>query len=144
LAQANAALVEQMAERQRMEDELLKVRKIESLGVFAAGIGHDCNNLLTGILGYISLAQVVARIDAKVIAYLSEAEQACQRATALTQQLLTFAKGGTPVRHTVSLVELLKECVGFVLRGANVRGDIQITADLWPVEVGAGRINKVV
>jgi signal transduction histidine kinase len=144
LAQANAALLEQMAERQRMEDELLKARKIKSVGVLAAGIAHDFNNFLTGILGYVSLAKVVAQTDAKVVAYLTAAEQACQRATALTQQLLTFAKGGAPVRHTVSLVELLKECAGFVLRGANVRGDIQIAADLWPVDVDAGQINQVV
>jgi signal transduction histidine kinase len=144
LAQANAALLEQMAERQRMEDELLKARKIKSVGVLAAGIAHDFNNFLTGILGYVSLAKVVAQTDTKVVAYLTAAEQACQRATALTQQLLTFAKGGAPVRHTVSLVELLKECVGFVLRGANVRGDIQIAADLWPVDVDAGQINQVV
>jgi len=144
LAQANAALLEQMAERQRMEDELLKARKIKSVGVLAAGIAHDFNNLLTGILGYVSLAKVVAQTDAKMVAYLTEAEQACQRATALTQQLLTFAKGGAPVRHTVSLVELLTECVSFVLRGANVRGDIQIAADLWPVDVDAGQINQVI
>ena len=144
LAQANAALLEQMAERQRMEDELLKARKIKSVGVLAAGIAHDFNNLLTGILGYVSLAKVVAQTDAKVVAYLTAAEQACQRATALTQQLLTFAKGGAPVRHTVSLVELLRECVGFVLRGANVRGDIQTAADLWPVDVDAGQINQVI
>jgi signal transduction histidine kinase len=144
LAHANAALREQMAERQRMEAELLKASKIKSVGVLAAGIAHDFNNLLTGILGYVSLAKVVAQTDAQVVAYLTEAEQACQRATALTQQLLTFAKGGTPVRHTVSIVELLKECVGFVLRGANVRGDIQIAADLWPVDVDAGQINQVI
>ncbi len=144
LAQANAALLEQIAERQRMEDELLKARKIKSVGVLAAGIAHDFNNLLTGILGYVSLAKVVAQTDAKVVAYLTAAEQACQRATALTQQLLTFAKGGAPVRHTVSLVELLKECVDFVLRGANVRGDIQIAADLWAVNVDAGQINQVI
>ena len=144
LAQANTALVEQMAARQRMEDELLKARKIKSVGVLAAGIAHDFNNLLTGILGYVSLAKVAAQTDAKVVAYLTAAEQACQRATALTQQLLTFAKGGAPVRHTVSLVELLKECIGFVLRGANVRGDIQIAADLWPVDVDAGQINQVI
>jgi len=144
LAQANAALLEQIAERQRMEDELLKARKIKSVGALAAGIAHDFNNLLTGILGYVSLAKVVAQTDAKVVAYLTAAEQACQRATALTQQLLTFAKGGAPVRHTVSLVELLKECVDFVLRGANVRGDIQIAADLWAVNVDAGQINQVI
>jgi signal transduction histidine kinase len=144
LAQANVALLEQMAERQRMEEELLKARKIESVGVLAAGIAHDFNNLLTGILGYVSLAKVVARPNANVIAYLTEAEQACQRATALTQQLLTFAKGGAPVRHTVSMVELLKESVGFALRGANVRSDLQIAANLWPVDVDAGQINQVI
>jgi signal transduction histidine kinase len=144
LAHANTALLEQMAERQRMEAELLKASKIKSVGVLAAGIAHDFNNLLTGILGYVSLAKVVAQTDAQVVAYLTEAEQACQRATALTQQLLTFAKGGTPVRHTVSLVELLKECVSFVLRGASVRGNIQIAADLWPVDVDAGQINQVI
>ena len=144
LAQANTALLEQMAERQRMEEELLKARKIKSVGVLAAGIAHDFNNLLTGILGYVSLAKMAAQTDAQVAAYLTEAEHACQRATALTQQLLTFAKGGTPVRHTVSLVELLQECVGFVLRGANVRGDVHIAADLWPVDVDAGQINQVI
>jgi signal transduction histidine kinase len=144
LARANAALLEQMAERQRMEDEVLKARKIKSVGVLAAGIAHDFNNLLTGILGYVSLAKMVAQTDAQVVAYLTEAEQACQRATALTQQLLTFAKGGAPVRQTVSLGELLKECVSFVLLGANVRSDIQIAADLWPVDVDAGQINQVI
>ena len=144
LAHANAALLEQMAERQRMEDELLKARKIKSVGVLAAGIAHDFNNLLTGILGYVSLAKVVAQTNATVVAYLTAAEQACQRATALTQQLLTFAKGGAPVRHTVSIVELLQECVSFALRGANVRGDIQIVKDLWPVDVDAGQINQVI
>jgi signal transduction histidine kinase len=133
-----------MAERQRMEDEILKARKIKSVGVLAAGIAHDFNNFLTGILGYVSLAKVVVQKDAKVVAYLTEAEQVCQRATALTQQLLTFAKGGAPVRYTVSLVELLKECLGFVLRGANVRGDVQIAVDLWPVNVDAGQINQVI
>jgi signal transduction histidine kinase len=144
LAQANAALLAQIAERQRMEDELLKARKIESVGVLAAGIAHDFNNLLTGILGYVSLAQMVATTDAQVMAYLSAAEQACQRATALTQQLLTFAKGGAPVRHTGSIVELLKESVSFVLRGANVRCDLQIAADLWPVDVDPGQMNQVI
>lgn len=144
LAQANAELQEQMVERQRMEEELLKARKIESVGVLAAGIAHDFNNLLTGILGYVSLAKAMANTDVNMAAYLTEVEQACQRATALTHQLLTFAKGGAPVRHTVSLVELLTESVSFALRGANVRSALQIVADLWPVHADAGQINQVI
>ena len=144
LAQANADLLAHLAERQRMEEELLRARKIESVGVLAAGIAHDFNNFLTGILGNISLAKLLIQADTTVMGYLTEAEKACQRATTLTHQLLTFAKGGAPVRHTVSLVELLHESVGFALHGANIRGDLQIAEDLWPVDVDAGQINQVI
>jgi two-component system, cell cycle sensor histidine kinase and response regulator CckA len=78
-----------------------------------------------------------------VVARLTEAEKACQRATALTQQLLTFAKGGAPVRQTVSLAPLLTESITFALRGANVRGDFRIAADLWPVDADTGQMGQV-
>jgi PAS domain S-box-containing protein len=132
-----------MTEMREAEAELLRARKLESLGVLAGGIAHDFNNLLTGILGNISLAKLLGGADAKVVARLTEAEKACQRATALTQQLLTFAKGGAPVRQTVSLAPLLTESITFALRGANVRGDFRIAADLWPVDADTGQMGQV-
>ena len=81
----------------------LRARKIESVGLLAGGIAHDFNNLLTGILGNISLAKMFAASDERIVKRLVEAERACQRATGLTQQLLTFAKGGAPVRQTVCI-----------------------------------------
>jgi PAS domain S-box-containing protein len=129
--------------QQQIEEELLRAGKIESIGVLAGGIAHDFNNLLTGILGNISLIKLWAGADAKVVARLTEAEKACQRATALTQQLLTFAKGGAPVRQTVALASLLTESITFALRGTRVRGDFRIAHDLWPVDADTGQMDQV-
>jgi two-component system cell cycle sensor histidine kinase/response regulator CckA len=132
-----------ITEMREAEAELLRAQKLESIGVLAGGIAHDFNNLLTGILGNISLAKLLVSTDAKVVARLTEAEKACQRATALTQQLLTFAKGGAPVRQTVSLAPLLTDSITFALRGSNVRADFRIAADLWPVDADSGQMSQV-
>jgi len=129
--------------QQQMEAELFRARKIESVGVLAGGIAHDFNNLLTGILGNISLAKRLAGEQQTIVRRLAEAEKACERATALTYQLLTFAKGGAPLRETVSLRELLVESVGFALHGANVRAEFHMATDLWPVDIDAGQISQV-
>ena len=131
------------AERRR-EDELFRMRKIESVGVLAGGIAHDFNNLLTGILGNISLAKMLlGGAEARVVARLTEAEHACQRATALTQQLLTFARGGAPIHHTVALHDVLHESVTFALHGTTVRSDMSLPATLWPVDGDEGQLSQV-
>jgi CheY-like chemotaxis protein len=111
--------------------------------VLAGGIAHDFNNLLTGILGNISLARMFAGSDERIVKRLMQAEKACQRATGLTQQLLTFSTGGIPIRRTVSIAELLRESTNFVLRGSNVRATLTIAEDLWPVDADAGQLNQV-
>jgi PAS domain-containing protein len=131
--------MEDITERKRMEDELLKAEKIASLGMLAGGIAHNFNNLLTGIMGNISLAKMIAGPDKKVVARLTEAEKACQRATALTHQLLTFSPGGAPVRRTASITELLRASTDFALSGANVRSDLALSADLWPIDMAVAQ-----
>ena len=130
--------------QRRLEEELLRARKIESVGLLAGGIAHDFNNLLTGILGNISLAKMFAGADERIVKRLVEAERACQRATGLTQQLLTFAKGGAPVRQTVCIAELLRESTVFALRGSNVRADLAIADDLWPVDADTDQLSQVI
>jgi PAS domain S-box-containing protein len=128
----------------RLEEELLRTRKMESIGVLAGGIAHDFNNLLTGILGNISLAKMFVDTDQRVRRRLTAAEQACQRATALTQQLLTFSKGGAPVRQTVSIADLLRESTLFALRGSKVRAELTIAENLWPIDADVGQLNQVI
>lgn len=127
-----------------MEKEMQKVEKLESLGILAGGIAHDFNNILTAILGNVSLAKMSSRVDEKTLKRLTDAEKACERARDLTQQLLTFAKGGAPIKKTVAVADLIRETAGFALRGSNVRSEINIADDLWAVDVDGGQISQVI
>ncbi|MHB0878479.1 MAG: hybrid sensor histidine kinase/response regulator, partial [Anaerolineae bacterium] len=133
-----------VTEKERLERELAKMNKLESLGILAGGIAHDFNNLLTGILGNIALARMDVADRADVNEVLEEAEQASSRAKSLTQQLLTFAKGGEPVRRTVSLPALLREATTFSLRGSLCTADFRLPPDLWGVKADPGQIAQVI
>jgi len=127
----------------RMEEELLKVRKLESVGVLAGGIAHDFNNILVAILGNLDLAKEMIGSDNKAYSLLSDAKSASLRATSLTQQLLTFSKGGEPVRKIGPLDQLIINSVNFVLSGSSIRCKYEIPKDLWLVEMDQGQINQV-
>ncbi len=132
-----------VTEKQKLEAEMQKVGKLESLGVLAGGIAHDFNNLLTVILGNISLAMTYTSPEDALHDRLVSAEGACLRARNLTYQLLTFSKGGAPVKETVSLPELIRSSSDFALTGSHVRPDISIADNLPSVKVDAGQINQV-
>ncbi len=125
------------------EQELLKAQKLESLGVLAGGIAHDFNNLLTGIIGNTSLLVHKVEKDGVISKRLGEVEKAAMHAQELTQQLLTFAKGGEPVKEASQLEEIIEESCKFCLYGSNVKFDITVAEDLLPVEVDRGQINQV-
>ncbi|HLV01713.1 MAG TPA: ATP-binding protein [Acidobacteriota bacterium] len=130
--------------QKRMEEELFKAQKLESIGVLAGGIAHDFNNILSGILLKAQLARMAAKKGREPLSFLESIEEATNRATALTQQLLTFAKGGTPIKKTASISELLRESASFALRGSNVRCEFEIDPDLWAVEIDAGQMSQVI
>ena len=133
-----------VTERKRMEEERLTTSKLESLGTLAGGIAHDLNNILTVISGNIGLAQIEAPSDAgSLLSFLSKAGQAAQHAAHLSSQLLTFSKGGAPIKRVSSLSELLAQAAEFSLYGSNLRGDIDLAADLWKAEVDPGQIEQV-
>jgi PAS domain S-box-containing protein len=130
--------------QQRIEEELLKMEKLKSLGVLAGGIAHDFNNFLTGIIGNLSLAKLDVQPGNPVSRALGEMEKAAVRAKDLTQQLLTFSKGGEPVRHATSIGDLVRESAQFALRGSNVRCTFSIDEGLLPADVDDGQITQVV
>ena len=107
-------------EKRKREEEQVKVEKLQSLGVLAGGLAHDFNNLLTAVLGNISLAKMYIDGRSKAHGRLVEAESASRRATELTYQLLTFAKGGAPVKSTTSIVDIIREAASFSLHGTSV------------------------
>ncbi len=110
----------------------------------AGGIAHDFNNLLTGILGNISLGLSYSEVTSKSHERFQAAIRATNRAKDLTNQLLTFSKGGAPLKKPGSIADLLKECAGFILRGSNVLCKCSISKNLWTVEMDPGQISQVI
>ncbi len=132
-----------VTEKRKMEQELLQAQKLESVGILAGGIAHDFNNILTAILGNITLARRYAT-DNRILEKLTKMERASLQAKDLTEQLLTFSKGGAPIKKATSIAELIKDSTSFALRGSNVRCHFYIAEDLWSVEVDEGQISQVI
>jgi len=133
-----------ITDKRKMEAEVLRTQKIESIGILAGGIAHDFNNILTAITSNITLARMLIKEDSEAYADLLEAEKAAFRAKNLTQQLLTFSKGGLPVKTTALITELLKDSVEFTLRGSNVRCEFCLAGDACPIDVDVGQFSQVV
>lgn len=132
-----------ITERERLQNELVKMQKLESIGLLAGGLAHDFNNILSGIMGNLSYAQVLLESGHPARGPLASAEHAVNRAVELTSQLLTFARGGEPVKKVLCIGELINESMTLMLRGSKVKGDIEMGGDLWCVEADGGQISQV-
>src|SRR5947208_3907117 len=134
-----------VTDRKRVEEERLTTSKLESLGTLAGGIAHDLNNILTVISGNIGLAQIEAPGSSRNLhAFLSRAGGAAQHAAQLSNQLLTFSKGGTPLKRVASISDLLTQAAEFSLHGSNLRSDLDIQAGLWRSPVDPAQIEQVI
>ncbi len=133
-----------VTEKRKMEQELIKARQLDSIGILAGGIAHDFNNLLTAILGNISIAKIHTAEGDNLHRKLVEAEKASLRARDLAQQLLTFSRGGAPVKKSARIADIIKESVAFTLSGSRTTCRFEIGDDLWPVEVDPGQISQVI
>jgi len=127
----------------RMQEERMRASKLESLGLLAGGIAHDFNNILTAILGNVSLVRADERIDVQSDEALADAEKACVRARQLTQQLLTFAKGGAPIKKPLRLERAIRESVHMALSGSTATCSLEIEPGLWAVNADEGQMIQV-
>ena len=132
-----------ITERKRIEEELQKTQKLESLGILAGGIAHDFNNLMTGIFSYIDLARMTSK-EPQVLEYLNATFQSMSRAKALTSQLLTFAKGGMPVVTTEPLFPFVQETAQFALSGSNISCSFTVQEGLWAARIDKNQIGQVI
>jgi two-component system, cell cycle sensor histidine kinase and response regulator CckA len=141
LKQINS-IARDVTEQRKLQNEMIKSQKLESLGVLAGGIAHDFNNILTGIVGSISLARLSLETSHRATGLLGQAEDACQRAGDLARQLLTFAKGNSPIKKLVSAGDILESSASLVLRGSNTQSVFHIAADLKDLEVDEGQMSQ--
>ncbi len=133
-----------ITEEKRIEKELHKVSKIENLGVFAGGIAHDFNNIVTSAMGNISMAKYHLEDNEKIWNYIVEAEEALLKTRDLTHQLLTFTKGGDPLKETASIKEIIESAAKFVLSGSQIEWSCDLSEDLWNAMIDKGQISQVI
>lgn len=133
-----------VTEKIRAEQEHVKLTKLESLGLLAGGIAHDFNNLLTALFGNIGLVKMTIPADHKAQKQVDQALLAMERSTALTNQLLTFAKGGNPIKTTISVGKVIVDTAEFSLRGSHVGLRLNLQPDLWLVEADKGQLSQVI
>ncbi len=133
-----------VTEHERLEQELVRATRLESVGVLAGGIAHDFNNILTAVMGNIALGMLDVPADSPTGISLRAAEKASLRARDLTHQLLTFAKGGEPVREAVQLDSIVREMTIFALHGSQVKAVYDLAPRLWPADADKGQIGRVV
>lgn len=135
--------IRDITERKKAEIELQKVQKLESLGILAGGIAHDFNNILTAITGNVSLAKMYARPGLEIFDILTEVEKASLRAKNLTKQLLTFSKGGIPVKKVTDIAKIIKDTME--IEGvSSERCKLMIPSDAWPIEVDEGQVSSAI
>ncbi len=130
--------------RKQMEDEIIRNRNMESIGVLAGGIAHDFNNLLTVIIGNISIFESMSRDDSDLNELIGHAKNASLQAKELTSKLLAFSRGGEPFKITSSISDLLKESAGFILSGTGIKIEYEMSADLWPVDADIVQLGQVI
>ncbi len=128
-----------MTERIKLDEERLVANKLDSLALLAGGIAHDFNNLLTTILANISMTTSWANTKELLFTVLSEAENASLCAKKLTQQLLTFSKGGTPLKKPLALQQVIPESATFALSGSSAHCKCDITKDICLIPYPCGR-----
>jgi len=136
--------VRDISERRQMEQELTQAQKLESIGLLAGGIAHDFNNILTGVIGNLSLMKLEVPAGVSLHEMICNAEESALRAKLLTQQLLTFSKGGAPILKTASMRHLLEAAPQFVLSGTRTICESEIAEDLAPVDIDVCQMSQVI
>ncbi len=132
-----------VTEKKALEAQYEQAQKMESLGTLAGGIAHDFNNLLSGLYGYLDLARLKTK-DSRIREYLEKAHKSSERAKGLTYQLLTFSKGGAPVKRVESLVPFIEETARFALSGARVSCSFDLAPDLWMCDYDRNQMGQVI
>ncbi|AGF79386.1 PAS domain S-box [Desulfocapsa sulfexigens DSM 10523] len=138
------AVIHNITERHLLEAEQLRTQKLEAIGTLAGGIAHDFNNLLQGVFGYISMAKIKSSQPEEVIRNLEQAEKALSLSVNLTTQLLTFAKGGNPVKKKIYLQPVIENATKFALSGSRCDYLLHLDPNLWQAEVDEGQIAQVI
>lgn len=137
-------VVRDITEKEKMAEELLRASKLQSIGVLAGGLAHDFNNMLTAVVGNLSLIRQRPALPPEALSLLRQAEGGAQRVQELTRYLLTFSEGGAPIKQLLQAKKLIRETSAFVARGSNVNCEFDLPPELWEAEADPNQLAQVV
>ncbi len=143
LLRTTAHLLGAFKGKQNANEESIRRQKFESIGLLAGGLAHNFNNILSGLLLSLTISKRHLEPDNEIYELIDEAEKATRRAANLNSQLVTFTKGGEPIKNIMSVTDFLKEIVDFALIGSNIKGSWDMADDLWPVNVDKNQFGQV-
>jgi nitrogen-specific signal transduction histidine kinase/ActR/RegA family two-component response regulator len=121
-----------------------QIRQLESIAALSGGIAHDYNNLLTAIMGNISLALEHVPSDSKLSDLLEQALAASRVANTLTRRLITFSRGGQPTRRPTDIVSVIENTAAFSLSGSNIRCELGPSNGVWPAYTDPQQIGQAI
>jgi len=139
-----ASIMLDITNRKKAEEQRIRSHTLESIGILAGGIAHDFNNLLSIILGDIQIAKASTKPDDKTFRRLTDAEEVCEKASELSERLITFATGGEPLRRVTSIAEIIAETVPEVLRYSPAVSNFEFADDLHAVAIDEGQMKQVI
>lgn len=139
-----ASVQTDITKQKELEEDKLRALKIESISLLAGGIAHDFNNILSAILGNVNLIQLKIQNEPSLVKMLDLIEKSVKKANSLTKQLLTFSKGGTPIKETESIISIVEESAKFILHGSKSKYHLETIGKIPPVEVDEGQMNQVI
>ncbi|MFT5369406.1 MAG: two-component system cell cycle sensor histidine kinase/response regulator CckA [Candidatus Latescibacterota bacterium] len=139
-----AGIAEDITERKRLEEELRRIQNMDALGILAGGIAHDFNNVLTGVIGNLAILETSLDKESESYEFVVDAKNAANKTRSLTQQLMTFSKGGVPVKENASLIELIEETAKLCLSGSNTKPEYHLPSDLFTTKIDKGQIGQVI
>lgn len=130
--------------RKKMEEDIIKAQKLESLSTLAAGVAHDFNNFLSIVLYNVTFAKSCTNPTEEIFGYLAYIEKASRDAKDLTRQLGSFSKCGEPVKETVSILSLIRESASLALSGSKIKYESNLLDDIWLIDADKSQMKQVV
>jgi signal transduction histidine kinase/CheY-like chemotaxis protein len=144
LSEAVETAMSLLARDQQVEEEILNLRKLASIAVLVGGLAHDFNNILTGVFGNLEMAKLNLPPSHKAYQYILTANQSMERATNLTHQLITFAKGGEPLLEVIDIRSTIHDSIELSLSVSSVKTILLLEEDLWMITADRGQLSQVI
>jgi two-component system, cell cycle sensor histidine kinase and response regulator CckA len=139
-----AGVITDITEQKRLSEEVNRIRNLEAIGILAGGLAHDFNNVLNIVYGNVSFAKMLVEEGSEIAESLTDAEEACERASELGVRLRAISQGGLPVSEPIVLAAIVECAAESTFGGGDIAHAITVAGDLLPLEADPRQVRQMV